>query len=228
MKKLIGITALLLLLSGCNGSAKTTESTDSSPKTKVSSSTKKSSASSSKKESSSTKESSTIESSVAPVNNQVSNITPHEFLGEWYEIDGVNVMAFTETTSSAIENSEVYPENGFTNFSHDAQHQSDFSARVITDTEHGEVLELIFAGSDRLQRFSRTPNSNTKTMRQQESESSTPDKEPEVYTEVLAGEGPRQVAERNGISLEKLYELNSIPTDLTNWAVNAGQSLRVK
>ncbi|MGX7262550.1 SAG1386/EF1546 family surface-associated protein [Enterococcus crotali] len=47
----------------------------------------------------------------------------------------------------------------------------------------------------------------------------------EVYTEVLNGEGPNQVATRNGISTEELLQLNGLGADAM---LQPGQSLRIK
>lgn len=49
--------------------------------------------------------------------------------------------------------------------------------------------------------------------------------EAEVYTEVLNGEGPNQVATRNGISTEELLQLNGLGADAM---LQPGQSLRIK
>lgn len=46
-----------------------------------------------------------------------------------------------------------------------------------------------------------------------------------VYTEVLSGEGPNQVATRNGITTEELLQLNGLSLDSV---LQPGQSLRVK
>ncbi|MGM0217220.1 SAG1386/EF1546 family surface-associated protein [Enterococcus sp. AZ126] len=46
-----------------------------------------------------------------------------------------------------------------------------------------------------------------------------------VYTEVLNGEGPNQVASRNGITTEELLQLNGLSLDSV---LQPGQSLRVK
>lgn len=46
-----------------------------------------------------------------------------------------------------------------------------------------------------------------------------------MYAEVLNGEGPRQFAERNGISLDSLMQLNGFEE---NYGVVPGQSLRIK
>lgn len=46
-----------------------------------------------------------------------------------------------------------------------------------------------------------------------------------LYTEVLAGEGFKQVAERNGITVEQLMELNGLTTDTI---IHPGDSLRVQ
>ncbi|MGX7148872.1 SAG1386/EF1546 family surface-associated protein [Enterococcus ureasiticus] len=46
-----------------------------------------------------------------------------------------------------------------------------------------------------------------------------------VYTEVLSGEGPNQVASRNGITTDELLQLNGLNL---NSVLQPGQSLRVK
>lgn len=46
-----------------------------------------------------------------------------------------------------------------------------------------------------------------------------------VYTEVLSGEGPNQVAARNGITTDELLQLNDLSL---NSVLQPGQSLRVK
>ncbi|MBO0472707.1 hypothetical protein IGL98_001776 [Enterococcus sp. DIV0840] len=46
-----------------------------------------------------------------------------------------------------------------------------------------------------------------------------------VYTEVLNGEGPNQVASRNGITTDELLQLNGLSL---NSVLQPGQSLRVK
>nr|WP_225582167.1 LysM peptidoglycan-binding domain-containing protein [Enterococcus casseliflavus] len=61
----------------------------------------------------------------------------------------------------------------------------------------------------------------------QTSESYTVPSQPvEEYTTVQTGEGPPQVAERVGISVEELYELNGI--DPNNFMLYPGDTLRVK
>ncbi|ALS00603.1 hypothetical protein ATZ33_04210 [Enterococcus silesiacus] len=47
----------------------------------------------------------------------------------------------------------------------------------------------------------------------------------EAYTEVLNGEGPNQVAARNGITTEELLQLNGLSMDSM---LQPGQSLRIK
>lgn len=53
----------------------------------------------------------------------------------------------------------------------------------------------------------------------------TPTSEAAVYTEVLSGEGPNQVATRNGITTDELLQLNGLSLDSV---LQPGQSLRVK
>jgi LysM repeat protein len=43
---------------------------------------------------------------------------------------------------------------------------------------------------------------------------------------VLPGEGPQQVAARNGISLDELFQLNGM--DPNNFLIHPGDQLRVK
>ncbi|MGG5341177.1 LysM peptidoglycan-binding domain-containing protein [Enterococcus sp. AZ192] len=46
-----------------------------------------------------------------------------------------------------------------------------------------------------------------------------------IYDEVQAGEGPNQFAQRNGISLEQLFELNNMDASS---GISPGEQLRVK
>ncbi|MGX7243310.1 SAG1386/EF1546 family surface-associated protein [Enterococcus quebecensis] len=60
---------------------------------------------------------------------------------------------------------------------------------------------------------------------QETTPTSQPGQETPAYTEVLAGEGPNQVAARNGITTDELLQLNGLNL---NSVLQPGQSLRVK
>lgn len=54
----------------------------------------------------------------------------------------------------------------------------------------------------------------------------TPENAEGDYIEVLAGEGPNNVAARAGISVDELYRLNGMTAD--NFFLTPGQQLRIR
>ncbi|WP_207695904.1 hypothetical protein DOK67_0002861 [Enterococcus sp. DIV0212c] len=135
------------------------------------------------------------DSTTSEVKQKTTNITPAQFLGQWYEIDGLNRMNFTKTTSGAIETSEVIQEGNTTKFVHEVQRQSDFTAWITQDPEHGDVLELIFVGSDSVRRFSRTP----KEIKDITKENTSQSKQEETYLD------PNILTEKDISEVEQFY-----------------------
>lgn len=227
MKRLIGITALLLIITGCSGSTKTTESTDSSSAAKISSSTKKSSEKAKKtKVSSSAPKQSETTSTEPTIATQASLV---DFVGGWGVPQSGNLFFINADGTYSSATADNVPLDNLT-------FASLPDGRLTMNSNLGELVrETDGTLTGKGQNYQYLGNLTKEQFLEQKNEgNTTPSSEPTqiaeqtqeaVYVEVLAGEGPAQVAVRSGITLEKLYELNGLTSDSR---IMPGMTLRVK
>ncbi|EHA4024342.1 DUF4950 domain-containing protein [Enterococcus faecalis] len=244
MKKIVFLGLSLLLLSACSNNAKKDTNVNSSS-TNISSSVKEPSSGTKEKSQSSTSTASSVVSS-STIEKRTVQASLNDFVGGWGIPQSDNLFFINaDGTFSSTTQSNVPLQN--LNFSVDANGNQTMSY-VLNNTPGtlvknadgtlaagGQVYSYL--GNITMEQLIERNNQgqqNTAQQEVQESENiiqpSTPEisqqsPEPgtEVYDQVRDGEGGRQVAERNGITLEKLQELNP---GISGYM--PGQSLRVK
>ncbi|CAC9708253.1 hypothetical protein IE368CO2PC_02159 [Enterococcus faecalis] len=244
MKKIVFLGLSLLLLSACSNNTKKETNVNSSS-TNISSSVKESSSDTKEKSQSSTSTASSVVGS-STIEERTVQASLNDFVGGWGIPQSDNLFFINaDGTFSSTTQSNVPLQN--LNFSVDANGNQTMSY-VLNNTPGtlvknadgtlaagGQVYSYL--GNITMEQLIERNNQgqqNTAQQEVQESENiiqpSTPEiiqqsPEPitEVYDQVRDGEGGRQVAERNGITLEKLQELNP---GISGYM--PGQSLRVK
>ncbi|HBG9492902.1 TPA: DUF4950 domain-containing protein [Enterococcus faecalis] len=244
MKKIVFLGLSLLLLSACSNNTKKETNVNSSS-TNISSSVKESSSDTKEKSQSSTSTASSVVGS-STIEERTVQASLNDFVGGWGIPQSDNLFFINaDGTFSSTTQSNVPLQN--LNFSVDSNGNQTMSY-VLNNTPGtlvknadgtlaagGQVYSYL--GNITMEQLIERNNQgqqNTAQQEVQESENiiqpSTPEisqqsPEPitEVYDQVRDGEGGRQVAERNGITLEKLQELNP---GISGYM--PGQSLRVK
>ncbi|HAP3855881.1 TPA: DUF4950 domain-containing protein [Enterococcus faecalis] len=244
MKKMILLGLSLIMLAGCSSETKKEVKTKESSTT-VTSTTIVSSSKTKEKESSSTAETSSVSTSFVEDETQT-QVSLGDFVGGWgiHQSDNLFFINADGTLTSTTQ-SNVPLQN--LSFSVDANGNQTMS--YVLNNTPGTLVKnadgTLTAGGqvysylgnitmDQLIERNNQSQQNPVQQEVQESENITqpsnpevsqqsPEPDTEVYDQVRDGEGGRQVAERNGITLEKLQELNP---GISGYM--PGQSLRVK
>lgn len=244
MKKMILLGLSLIMLAGCSSETKKEVKTKESSTT-VTSTTIVSSSKTKEKESSSTAETSSVSTSFVEDERQT-QMSLGDFVGGWGIPQSDNLFFINaDGTLTSTTQSNVPLQN--LSFSVDANGNQTMSyvlnntARTLVKNSDGTLTAggqvYSYLGNitmDQLIERNNQSQQNPVQQEVQESENITqpsnpeisqrsPEPDTEVYDQVRDGEGGRQVAERNGITLEKLQELNP---GISGYM--PGQSLRVK
>ncbi|EME6187107.1 DUF4950 domain-containing protein [Enterococcus faecalis] len=244
MKKMILLGLSLIMLAGCSSETKKEVKTKESSTT-VTSTTIVSSSKTKEKESSSTAETSSVSTSFVEDETQT-QVSLGDFVGGWGIPQSDNLFFINaDGTLTSTTQSNVPLQN--LSFSVDANGNQTMS--YVLNNTPGTLVKnadgTLTAGGqvysylgnitmDQLIERNNQSQQNPVQQEVQESENITqpsnpeisqqsPEPDTEVYDQVRDGEGGRQVAERNGITLEKLQELNP---GISGYM--PGQSLRVK
>lgn len=244
MKKFVLLSLSLIILAGCSSETKKGVKTKETSTT-VTSTTKVSSSRTKEKESSSTTETSNISASSVEDETQA-QVSLSDFVGGWGIPQSDNLFFINaDGTLSSTTQSNVPLQN--LSFSVDANGNQTMSYVLNntpgtlvknadgTLTAGGQVYSYL--GNITMEQLIERNNQSQQNPVQQEVQESenitqpsnpkisqqSPEPDTEVYDQVRDGEGGRQVAERNGITLEKLQELNP---GISGYM--PGQSLRVK
>ncbi|HBI1969176.1 TPA: DUF4950 domain-containing protein [Enterococcus faecalis] len=244
MKKMILLGLSLIMLVGCSSETKKEVKTKESSTT-VTSTTIVSSSKTKEKESSSTAETSSVSTSFVEDETQT-QVSLGDFVGGWGIPQSDNLFFINaDGTLTSTTQSNVPLQN--LSFSVDANGNKTMS--YVLNNTPGTLVKnadgTLTAGGqvysylgnitmDQLIERNNQSQQNPVQQEVQESENITqpsnpeisqqsPEPDTEVYDQVRDGEGGRQVAERNGITLEKLQELNP---GISGYM--PGQSLRVK
>lgn len=244
MKKMILLGLSLIMLAGCSSETKKEVKTKESSTT-VTSTTIVSSSKTKEKESSSTAETSSVSTSFVEDETQT-QVSLGDFVGGWGIPQSDNLFFINaDGTLTSTTQSNVPLQN--LSFSVDANGNQTMS--YVLNNTPGTLVKnadgTLTAGGqvysylgnitmDQLIERNNQSQLNPVQQEVQESENITqpsnpeisqqsPEPDTEVYDQVRDGEGGRQVAERNGITLEKLQELNP---GISGYM--PGQSLRVK
>ncbi|EGO6705781.1 DUF4950 domain-containing protein [Enterococcus faecalis] len=244
MKKIVLLGLSLLLLSACSNNTKK-EANVSSSSTSISSSAKESSSGTKEKSQSSTLTTSNVVNS-STIEEQTPQVGLNDFVGGWGIPQSDNLFFINaDGTLTSTTQPNVPLQN--LSFSVDANGNQIMSyvlnntARTLvknadgTLTAGGQVYSYL--GNITMEQLIERNNQSQQNPGQQEVQESenitqpsnpeisqqSPEPDAEVYDQVRDGEGGRQVAERNGITLEKLQELNP---GISGYM--PGQSLRVK
>ena len=244
MKKMILLGLSLIMLAGCSSETKKEVKTKESSAT-VTSTTIVSSSKTKEKESSSTAETSSVSTSFVEDETQT-QVSLGDFVGGWGIPQSDNLFFINaDGTLTSTTQSNVPLQN--LSFSVDANGNQTMSYVLNntpgtlvknadgTLTAGGQVYSYL--GNITMEQLIERNNQSQQNHVQQEVQESenitqpsnpeisqqSPEPDTEVYDQVRDGEGGRQVAERNGITLEKLQELNP---GISGYM--PGQSLRVK
>ena len=244
MKKMILLGLSLIMLAGCSSETKKEVKTKESSTT-VTSTTIVSSSKTKEKESSSTAETSCVSTSFVEDETQT-QVSLGDFVGGWGIPQSDNLFFINaDGTLTSTTQSNVPLQN--LSFSVDANGNQTMSYVLNntpgtlvknadgTLTAGGQVYSYL--GNITMEQLIERNNQSQQNPVQQEVQESenitqpsnpeisqqSPEPDTEVYDQVRDGEGGRQVAERNGITLEKLQELNP---GISGYM--PGQSLRVK
>ncbi|MFP7307813.1 DUF4950 domain-containing protein [Enterococcus faecalis] len=244
MKKMILLGLSLIMLAGCSSETKKEVKTKESSTT-VTSTTIVSSSKTKEKESSSTAETSSVSTSFVEDETQT-QVSLGDFVGGWGIPQSDNLFFINaDGTLTSTTQSNVPLQN--LSFSVDANGNQTMSYVLNntpgtlvknadgTLTAGGQVYSYL--GNITMEQLIERNNQSQQNPVQQEVQESenitqpsnpeisqqSPEPDTEVYDQVRDGEGGRQVAERNGITLEKLQELNP---GISGYM--PGQSLRVK
>lgn len=244
MKKMILLGLSLIMLAGCSSETKKEVKTKESSTT-VTSTTIVSSSKTKEKESSSTAETSSVSTSFVEDETQT-QVSLDDFVGGWGIPQSDNLFFINaDGTLTSTTQSNVPLQN--LSFSVDANGNQTMSYVLNntpgtlvknadgTLTAGGQVYSYL--GNITMEQLIERNNQSQQNPVQQEVQESenitqpsnpeisqqSPEPDTEVYDQVRDGEGGRQVAERNGITLEKLQELNP---GISGYM--PGQSLRVK
>ncbi|EGO9277515.1 DUF4950 domain-containing protein [Enterococcus faecalis] len=244
MKKMILLGLSLIMLAGCSSETKKEVKTKESSTT-VTSTTIVSSIKTKEKESSSTAETSSVSTSFVEDETQT-QVSLNDFVGGWgipqsdnlFFINADGTLTSTTQPNVPLQNLSFYVDaNGNQIMSYVLNN----TARTLvknadgTLTAGGQVYSYL--GNITMEQLIERNNQSQQNPGQQEVQESenitqpsnpeisqqSPEPDTEVYDQVRDGEGGRQVAERNGITLEKLQELNP---GISGYM--PGQSLRVK
>lgn len=244
MKKFVLLSLSLIILAGCSSETKKGVKTKETSTT-VTSTTIVSSSKTKEKESSSTAETSSVSTSFVEDETQT-QVSLGDFVGGWGIPQSDNLFFINaDGTLTSTTQSNVPLQN--LSFSVDANGNQTMS--YVLNNTPGTLVKnadgTLTAGGqvysylgnitmDQLIERNNQSQQNPVQQEVQESENITqpsnpeisqqsPEPDTEVYDQVRNGEGGRQVAERNGITLEKLQELNP---GISGYM--PGQSLRVK
>lgn len=244
MKKMILLGLSLIMLAGCSSETKKEVKTKESSTT-VTSTTIVSSSKTKEKESSSTAETSSVSTSFVEDETQT-QVSLGDFVGGWGIPQSDNLFFINaDGTLTSTTQSNVPLQN--LSFSVDANGNQTMSYVLNntpgtlvknadgTLTAGGQIYSYL--GNITMEQLIERNNQSQQNPVQQEVQESenitqpsnpeisqqSPEPDTEVYDQVRDGEGGRQVAERNGITLEKLQELNP---GISGYM--PGQSLRVK
>lgn len=118
-------------------------------------------------------------------------------------------------SSSKVEQSTIYSTKGSSTSTSSSTNESTSetsqSAAVLQETQQPESEVVV--------------DESIPSSEEQPVQSSEPQQA--IYDTVQSGEGPNQIAQRNGISLEQLFELNGVSAS-EGLVVQPGDQLRVK
>ncbi|EGO8504516.1 DUF4950 domain-containing protein [Enterococcus faecalis] len=244
MKKIVLLSLSLIILAGCSSETKKEVKTKESSTT-VTSATIVSSSKTKEKEASSTAETSSVSTSFVEDETQT-QVSLGDFVGGWGIPQSDNLF-FINADGTLTSTTQLNVPLQNLSFSVDANGNQTMSyvlnntARTLvknadgTLTAGGQVYSYL--GNITMEQLIERNNQSQQNPVQQEVQESenitqpsnpeisqqSPEPDTEVYDQVRDGEGGRQVAERNGITLEKLQELNP---GISGYM--PGQSLRVK
>ena len=244
MKKMILLGLSLIMLAGCSSETKKEVKTKESSTT-VTSTTIVSSIKTKEKESSSTAETSSVSTSFVEDETQT-QVSLNDFVGGWgipqsdnlFFINADGTLTSTTQPNVPLQNlSFSVDANGNQIMSYVLNNTPGTLVKNADGTLAAGGQVYSYLGNITMEQLIERNNQgqqNTAQQEVQESENITqpsnpeisqqsPEPDTEVYDQVRDGEGGRQVAERNGITLEKLQELNP---GISGYM--PGQSLRVK
>ena len=244
MKKIVLLGLSLLLLSACSNNTKK-EANVSSSSTSISSSAKESSSGTKEKSQSSTLTTSIVVNS-STIEEQTPQVGLNDFVGGWgipqsdnlFFINADGTLTSTTQSNAPLQNlSFSIDENGNQIMSYVLNNTPGTLVKNIDGTLSAGGQVYSYLGNITMEQLIERNNQSQQNPVQQEVQESenitqpsnpeisqqSPEPDTEVYDQVRDGEGGRQVAERNGITLEKLQELNP---GISGYM--PGQSLRVK
>ena len=130
----------------------------------------------------------------------------------------------SSTTSSLVESSSTKEESSAVESSKESESTSESQAAVETTPSSSSVSQgEATPSSSVVDQEEVQPSSSAAAETTPSSSSTAP---AGSTTTVQSGEGPKQVAERAGITIDQLFELNGI--DPNNYFLYPGQELRIK
>ena len=139
------------------------------------------------------------------------------------KVETVQTSSSEATSSSTMESTS----------SDNDSSESTASTETDTSTESSEASDSSEASessessdSSEASDSSETSESSEAQTPESSEEPTTPDENSQEVITVLDGEGPQQVADRAGITLDQLFQLNGI--DPNNYMLYPGQELRTK